>query len=217
MQIKFQALGLIILFGGAILSLGARAEKITPFQKRPFLFYGATNLTFAEPDSDKVSGASYQKKMRTPLVGAIGVGVSPIKSVWLGIRYEYWFAKRELTLSGNPQTDSLNLQLIGPEVGVIRGNSRAAYLFAAGGLFPLVQEISSTSQGTFTTSNSDWKFQLRASIELRLVKSLVVHFESGYRWLRIKNLSSNGVPFISGNGPMNMSGPFVGMGLGFFF
>ena len=151
------------------------------------------------------------------MTAAAGLGVSPFKPVWLGIRYEYWFASRETLSVGSVQKDVLKLQLLGPELGYIRGNSRVAYLFAAGAMFPIAQGISSSANGDYKTSTTEWNWQARAAIELRLARRIAVHFEGGYRWVNIKNLNSMGSSFIQNSNRLELSGPFVGMGLGLLF
>lgn len=195
----------------------AWAERKTPFNLKPFYAYGSYAITLADSESDKVSGAIYQKKMTTPQVGSLGVGMSPLNSIWVGLRYDYWFAKRQMTLGGVDQEDSLKLQLLGPELGYIRGNPRVAYLFAFGAMVPIQQSIASNPNGNFTSDKKDLSYQARAAIQLRLDSHFAVHFECGYRLIKIRELNNSGTSFVPGNKDVDLSGPFVGAGLGIFF
>ena len=186
-------------------------------QLKPFLFYGAINLGLASPASDKVLGASYTQNMRTPILGTLGLGYFALKPLWIGIRYEFWVAQRKMSLAGVNSIDKLNLQLLGPEVAYVRGNPRVSYLFAAGGTFPLKQQIDSNVNGVFQTGATFWNYHLRTSLELRFNTQLALHLEGGYRWVKVRGLSSSSGSFLANGGDVDLSGPFVGIGLGFLF
>jgi len=195
----------------------AMAKRISVLPQRPFLLYASGNIGIASSEADKLSGASYTKNMRTPLVGVLGFGGYPTPWLWVGARYEYWFAARELSIAGAPQKDTLHLQLVGPEIGFVKANPRVAYIFSMGGLYPLEQRVDSSSQAKFSRGTPFWNYQAKASMELKINSRLDFHLEGGYRWLNLKNLSSGTTAFLPEGRDFNLSGPFVGMGLGFMF
>lgn len=193
------------------------ARKPANLPHRPFLFYTSANIALTSTAADKVSGASYTKNMRSPIVGAAGLGAFVKPWFWIGARYENWFANREFSLAGNEQRDRLHLQQLGPEIGYVRGNPRVSYLFSVGALYPFEQRIMSSTQGTFSRGTRFWNYIARASMELRLNSRFDFHLEAGYRWVNLRDLQSQGTSFLSGGADLNLSGPFTGVGLGFRF
>ncbi len=205
-------LGVSLLFPRTTL-----ARKVVNLPDRPFLFYLAGDLALTSNKADAVAGAQYSKNMRTPLVATLGLGGYLFSYLWIGARYERWFTSREFLLEGVSEKNSLNLQMVGPEVAYVRKNPRIAYLFAVGGLYPFEQKISSLTQVSFTRGTRFWNYYARASMELKVTSRLAFHLEAGYHWLNLRDLKSNGVSFVSEGGDLNLSGPFAGMGLGIMF
>lgn len=193
----------------------ARGDSLT--ENRPFLFYFAGDLALTSTEADKVPGIELTKNMRTPLVAIAGIGANVFRSLWVGARYEYWFSGREYTDLGISQKDTLNLQMAGPEISYVRGNPRINYHFSVGGMYPLVQKVTSSTHGIYTRANQFWSYHARASMELKFNSRLGLHLESGYRWLNLRDLKNSGNSFIPGGRDLNLSGPFVGMGFSLFF
>lgn len=208
-------LGVLALF--SFCSERVWAKRPVNLPHRTFLFYTAANIALTSTTADKISGATYTKNMRSPLVGVAGLGVFVKPWFWIGARYENWFANREFSLAGNQQKDRLHLQQLGPEIGYVRGNPRVSYLFSVGALYPFEQRIVSSTQGSFSRSTRFWNYNARASMELRLNPRLDFHLEAGYRWINLRDLQSQGTSFLSGGADLNLSGPFTGVGLGFRF
>jgi hypothetical protein len=211
---KIFGLGIIL---GLMATAPVFADSKNGFSSRKFLFYLSGDIGLAFPESDAVSGAAYTKKMRTPLVACAGFGVAPWSRLWLGMRYELWWAQREIETGGSQSLDTLRLQTLGPEVGWVRGNPRVTYLFVAGAQYPLQQKVEASSVNSYTSSSSNWNYFVRSSLELRFNSRLALHLEGGYRWVKIKGLQNGVTSFVEGNRDLNLSGPFVGMGLGLFF
>jgi len=202
---------------GLLLTAPAFAGSKSTFSSRKFLFYSSGDIGLASPESDSVSGAVYTKKMRIPLVACAGFGVTLWSRLWLGARYEFWWAQREFETGGSQSLETLRLQTLGPEVGWVRGNPRVTYLFVAGGQYPLQQKVDSTIANSYNSSSSHWNYFVRSSMELRFNSRIALHLEGGYRWVKIKGLQNGVTSFVQGNGDLNLSGPFVGLGLGLFF
>jgi hypothetical protein len=208
---------LSVILGSLVSFKPLIAETNAAPKQRPILLYIAGDLGMASPDSDKVVNAVYTKKMQSPEVVALGLGARVAESLWLGVRYEKWFEARTLNLGSGDQTDTLNLSELGPEVAYVRGNSRVDYLFAVGGMYPLTQTVSSSTGALYNRGSQYWNYHGRFAMEMRLSSRLGLHFEAGYRWVNLRDLQSQGTSFISGGGNLNLSGPFVGIGLTGFF
>lgn len=192
-------------------------RKLSNLPQRTFLFYAAGNLALTSSEADKISGATYVENMRTPLLGTVGLGAFVKSWLWLGARYENWFSHRDFSISGVSQEDKLYLQQAGPEIGYVRGNPRVSYLFVVGALYPFEQRVVSTANGSFSRGTRFWNYYARASMELRLTSRLDFHLESGYRWVNLKDLKAHGTSFLPGGSDLNLSGPFIGAGLGLRF
>jgi hypothetical protein len=193
------------------------AKNDSLFESRKFLFYFAGDLALTASEADKLPGVNLTQNMRTPLVAVAGVGGNVFKSLWLGMRYEYWFSGREWTTLGTTYKERLNLQMVGPEISYVRGNPRINYHFSIGGMYPWVQKVTSSSAGIYARGSQFWSYHARAAMELKFNSRLGLHLESGYRWLNLRDLQSNGTSFIPGGADLNLSGPFVGMGFSLFF
>lgn len=200
-----------------VLSWRVFGADIGLLKGRPFLFYLSGNVALTSTESDKAAGAIYSRNMRTPLIAVAGIGWHVIPPFCLGVRYENWFSARTLTLNGDVQTDTLKLQMLGPELAYARGNPRVQYLFALGGMYPLEKKINSTKNGTFQQGAQFWNYHARAAIELRFNSRLGLHLEAGYRWVNLRDLQSSGSSFLPGGTDLNLSGPFLGLGFVSFF
>jgi len=208
---------LFIVMGISIPLESVWAKKDSILENRTFLFYFTGDLALTSTEANKLPNFNLSKNMRTPLVSAVGLGARVFKSLWLGVRYEYWFAGREWTDLGTLQRETLNLQMVGPELAYVRGNPRVNYYFAVGGMYPLVQKINSSVNGVYSRGSQFWNTHARASMELKINSRLGLHLETGYRWLNLRDLQSGGISFVSGGRDLNLSGPFFGMGFNLFF
>lgn len=201
------------LFGGKVYARGG----VTQLREGSVLTSLSVHVLYANSNADKVTGATYERKMALPSIGSVGLGIRPWKKLYMGVRYEYWYSDRKFTLNNVGQTDLLKFQTIGGELGYYTGNPRVYYLFSAGVHYPLELKISSDRQGDFTNLAKPLTYQGRLVIGVKFSSLIALQIEGGYRLMDLGNLLNGNTPFLSGGASMNLSGPFLGLGLGLHF
>lgn len=183
-----------------------------------FVFYVAGNMQFSMSQADNVSGASYSEKMNHPFVGALGFGVRALPFLYIGTRYENWWVRRNIMVSGVNQIDRLAFQTIAAEAGFYTGNPRVHWLLTFGYQHPLQQEIqrSAPAAGNYQRSTPAPSYETRLTLSVKTSTLISIRFEGGYRMSNLGDMTASGTSFLPGE-ELNMSGPFIGLGLGFHF
>lgn len=149
--------------------------------------------------------------------GRLGVLV---EGVYLGALYEYWYASREITLSGVEYSDTLKYQTVGGELGYYySSNSRVYWLFTASAQYPLLARVDSVSSGASTSYSGTKRpaFQARVASGIRCYSFFSLLLEAGYRWGNLEKLSSGSTDYLSEARDFSLTGPFLGVGIGFHF
>ena len=123
---------ILVLCLGAASALGERA-RTSNLKERTWVFHLTGNWTYANSAADRVPGAVYSQAFSNPIVGAAGLGREVWQNLYLGFRYEYWFANRKYVLGGVETRDRLDQQ---PDAAhpARKGVFSGAIGFATGGV-----------------------------------------------------------------------------------
>lgn len=184
-----------------------------------YVYFGGT-FQFTDSAADDVAGASYTKKMTNPVVLVGGLGFRLFNFLFLGARYEHWIAGRGFTVGGVAQNDTLKYQSIGGELGIYRGNPRFFWIVSAGWFHPITLSVESTRGSTSSTYIHEPKpvgYQARLTMGVKLNSLMSFRLEGGYRHANFGDMSSGSTSLLQGGEKLDLSGPFVGVGLGVHF
>ncbi|NBT57672.1 hypothetical protein EBT16_02695 [bacterium] len=192
---------------------------------RPYLGDGGllvelgTALHFTDSKADAVAGADYSKKYTHLQVGVGGFSVLLWERVVVGLQYTYWLAEQQYAVSGNTVQDSLVLHEVGARLGYQLGNPRIRYRLIAGMGYPFGLKVvqKSSSSKDFLPDSVPWVFDGRLQIFLKLNTTLSLLVEGGYRWANLGTFKSDGVEYLPSTGQFDLSGPFIGTGIGIHF
>ncbi len=174
---------------------------------------------YANSEADKISGATYSRKFSNPVLAGINLGRIIFSSIYLGGRYDYWYGQRQIHLSGVSQSDDLKLQTISLEVGYISDNPRIFMLIAGGVCYPFNSAVESKTTGDhlYESSKKELMYSVRVQFGVRFTSWYAFAIEGGYRYANMGKLQEGGVDYLPGGKELNLSSPFLGLGLMFEF
>lgn len=208
----------LLLFLFPLQAAYAKGKSLVDYSQ---VFYIAGNVLFTDSTADDVSGATFRQNMTNPFVGAAGLGFRFLGFLYIGARYEHWFANRDFTSAGIPQEDTLKFSSIGGEVGFYRGNPRFYWTLTAGYFHTLSLSMESKRNVNivtiYTRDPKPVTFQGRLTVGVKLNSRYSFRLEGGFRYANLGNLVYGSNPFLPGSADLNLSGPFVGAGLGIHF
>jgi len=199
----------LIIALGALLFYSQPSPAFQVKSPRPSLFLTADNL-YTQSLIDQTPGASYSERFANTLALSAVVGVRLAGFLWLGLRYEYWYARRQSVLGGVSRRDTLRYQAAGIEIGYQRLQPRVSYLVAVSALYPVDLRIE--SDVTYKSNQRPWTLGARAAVGVRVSGPLYLILEGGYRMAKLGNLTSGSSSLLEG-GSLDLSGPFLGVGL----
>jgi hypothetical protein len=127
---------------------------------------------------------------------------------------DYWFLARAFTVGGLSTVDTFSLAHIGPEIGYYKNSARVLWLLSVSANYPIILEVSSSNGNKYTATPVLLGYKGQLAVTLRLTGWLGFCFSGGYRFADLGILTSGGSNYLSGGATLNMSGPFVGLGLG---
>jgi len=176
------------------------------------------DLHYSMSDADIVPNVNYTQQFALGGVGSVAIGRMIGKYIYLGGRYEYWYAQRDISGSGGTEKNRFEYQTAAVEAGYRGGNARAYWLLTAGLAYPVQLAVSSSSGIPYLTSEKPWGYEGRITVGLRLNSFFNVLFTAGYRFANLGILSNAAFgSLVPNDGDFNMSGPFGGVGIGLTF
>lgn len=201
-----------LVLGGAT----ASAESNGP---RPWkwLFQIQGDFHYSQSDADYIDGGNYSQQFATGVVMNSALGVVISKSIYFGLRYEYWYAQRKMSGAGGAESNRLDYHGIAAELGYKWGNQRLFWLATGSVFYPLKLAVQSSLAPAYTSTNPPLAFQGRVTIGLRLNSLFTILLSGGYRYASLGDLRNAGGSFLSGSATFNLSGPFAGLGFGITF
>lgn len=141
-----------------------------------------------------------------------------IASKWaLGIRYSHWLGDSTLDWGGQADADSLALKVLGLECGYRFGNPRMHYFVTLGAGIPLQIEVVQQSQKTFRADTTPLLYEARFQTQLKFMQNISWILEGGYRLAHLGVLKSGNDSYMTSGAGLDLSGAFLGSGLGIHF
>lgn len=206
---------LTLLFG-----IEARAEKpFTILREKDWLLELSGDLQFTSSEANQIENATFTQDFSFSQIFHFGLSLKIWRGVFFGFQYGYWSVKQEYTLSSNTVSDTLVQHSVGPTLGVEWGNPRLQYRFllAAPYSASLALERLNPDRQIFMPDFLPIGYEVRFQINLKFSSSIAWILQGGYRFLDLGVLKSGSEVFPTSGNSLNMSGPFVGSGLGIFF
>ena len=199
---------ILVTLGGTVYGEVRKKDRIS------LLIQALGDYHYSRSAADSVAGALYTQKFGTGATASAAVGIRPLSFFYVGVRYEYWFAMRRSLIDGNQSNDLLRYHGPVGEVGFYTENPRTYYLLTVGVMYPLLSEIQSIGR-TFTPVGYRFSYsgRLLLGVKFNYFCSLIVH--AGYRYAPLGDFAAGGENYVTGG--LDLSGPFVGMGLGIHF
>lgn len=178
------------------------------------LIFGRFGYHYSYSDADRVAGAFYTQTYSRPIAGEAGVGVRTMGNIYFQMGYEYWIANRAYAVSNVPFSDVLHYQALGVEAGYLFGSPRAFLILAGGVQYPLELGVTDSAGVAYATLLTPLSYRGRLVIGVRMNDTFTLLMDGGYRVLNFGSLESNGTPLLSGGAAFDLSGLFLGAGLG---
>lgn len=184
-----------------------------------WVFYGAGDLLFSNSKADGQALSTYTQKYNKSSLLALGLGVKFFRFLYIGVRYEYWMAGRNVTTAGLNSVDTLQYQTLGGELGIYTGNPRIHWLLTGGAYYPLSLAVtqSGATSGKYTNTANPLGYQARLTLGIKLGSVVSMRFEGGYRVVDLGSLTNAVGSYLPGGDKLDLSGPFVGVGFGVHF
>lgn len=178
-----------------------------------------TALHFTNSKADSIAGAEFSQKYTHSQTLTGGFSILVWDKLILGIRYSHWLAGQKYSSLGNPVEDSLVLHEVGGNVGFQFGNPRIRYRLMAGVAYPLGLKVVQTSSSVrnFIPDENSLLLDSRFQIILKLYTGVSLLVEAGYRWADLGVLKSEGTEYLNPSARFDLSGPFIGTGIGIHF
>jgi hypothetical protein len=169
---------------------------------------------YSQSEADYQDGLTYTQQFGTGGVGALALGRVLGKSIYIGARYEYWYAYRKFSGLAGSDVNRLDYQGLAAEVGYRWGSPRSFWLVSAGLVYPLKLQVTTKLGAPYVSDGTPLAYQGRFLVGLRLNGFLSLLFTAGYRYADLGDLRN---PTSLTANPFDLSGPFGGVGLGFTF
>jgi hypothetical protein len=174
-----------------------------------------SDMLFADPDADKISGADYSEKFQKPFIGKVGIGAALASTVYVELSYLHWTANQKYTLGGLPFTNEFRYQALGASVGWISGTPRVFWIIGGGVYYPLALYAENKEQALiYDRPNNPLTFEGRALLGVRLNSLLLFTLSGGYRFANFGSLTASAIPFLSNWQDLDFSGIFGSVGVG---
>ena len=135
----------------------------------------------------------------------------------LGIRYSHWLGDSTLNWGGEAETDSLSLKVLGLELGYRFGNPRMHYFLSLGAGLPLQLEVLQPSQKKYQTDQTPVIYEARIQAQLKFIQNISWILEAGYRQVSLGVLKSGTEKYLPSEKGLDLSGAFLGSGIGIHF
>jgi len=194
-------------------------KGFTHLREGDFLVQLGGDLQFTDSQAAGIPGASFSKKFTNSYVLNASVGAQVLGPFYFGIRYGYWLASQDYNVSGVSSSDTLTIHGFGPEVGALWGNPRIQYRAILGFSYPLGLKIErqQASSQTFSRDTLPLTYELRLQLNLKFDSHISWLVEGGYRRVNLGKLLSGSTDYIASGASLDLSGLFVGTGMGIHF
>jgi len=205
----------VVVFSSQI----ALAEKgFTILREKDWFLEMSGDLQFTSSEASQIENATFNQDFSFSQMFHLGLNVKIWRGLFFGFQYGYWSAKQEYTLGTNTITDTLVQHSVGPSLGVEWGNPRLQYRFLIVAPYSasLFIERLNPDRQTFTPVQPPISYEARLQINLKFSSSVALIFQGGYRIQDFGVFKSGSENFLTSGNSLNMSGFFVGSGLGIF-
>jgi hypothetical protein len=194
-------------------------KGFTHLREGDFLVQLGGDLQFTDSQAAGIPGASFSKKFTNSYVLNASVGAQVLGPFYFGLRYGYWLASQNYNVSGVSSSDTLTIHGFGPEVGALWGNPRIQYRAVLGFSYPVGLKIDrqQASSQTFSRDTLPLTYELRLQLNLKFNSHVSWLVEGGYRRVNLGKLLSGSTDYITSGASLDLSGLFVGTGMGIHF
>lgn len=193
---------------------GSAAQGSGPRNWR-WLFQLTGDFHYSQSDADFLPNTNYSLLFGNGGVGSLAIGKMLGKRIYLGARYEYWYAQRSISAAGISENNRLDYHSAGLEAGFRGGNARAFWMVSAAVAYPVKLSLYSSLGNPYTSTSTPLAYEGRGTLGLRLNSHFSVLFVAGYRLIDLGDLH-NPASFLNGT-TFNLSGAFGGAGIGLTF
>jgi hypothetical protein len=198
----------------------AHAERaFTILRDKDWFLEASGDLQFTGSEANQIENATFSQDFSFSQVFHLGLSVKVWRGLLLGVQYGYWSAKQEYTESTNTISDTFVQHSVGPMLGVEWGNPRLQYRFLIVAPYSasLFVERLNPDRQNFLPDSLPINYEARFQINLKFSSSVVWLLQGGFRFMDLGAFKSGSETFPATGNSLNMSGPFVGSGLGIFF
>lgn len=194
---------------GIVISGYTLASSARVFE--PVFSMGIDNV-YTNSAADSVAGVTYAETYANSRVISGSLGGRLWSWLYVALRYEYWWTRRRFTVGASEQTDTLNFQTMGLEMGYTWGNPRVLYRLTATVSSPLSLEVQSTA-GSYATGLHPVTGALRGAVAIRLAGPLHLELGGGYRIVNLGDLRDAQNQSYLATPSFNLSGLFLGLAI----
>lgn len=209
---------LLVLLGLGVSAPGF-AAKLTQLHDSGILLELGGQYQFTNSQAGSIPGAVFSQKMMNTYLLQAGLSYQVWKGITVGLRASTWLASQRYELGAETRSDTLTLHQMGPEFGYQFGNPRMRYRLVAAIIYPLTLQVvrEGNSSQTFIPGSTPLLYEVRFQSILKFQQWLSWVFEGGYRLFDLGVLRSGSESFVSSGASLDISGPFIGTGIGIHF
>ncbi|NBX82820.1 hypothetical protein EBQ90_07005 [bacterium] len=211
-------IALLVLLGFGV-NTPSYAAKLTQLHDSGILLELGGQYQFTNSQAGSIPSAVFSQKMTNPYLLQAGFSYEVWKGITVGLRASTWLARQRYELGVETRSDTLTLHQMGPEFGFQFGNPRMRYRLVAAIVYPLTLKVvreGITSQ-TFTRVSTRLVYEVRFQSILKVQQWLSWVLEGGYRLFDLGVLQSGSESFVASGASLDVSGPFIGTGIGIHF